>query len=62
MTDKKKQIEAGSVELSEEELSKAEGGGIIFIPIGSVKTKEKAETAETPPETKQGFFTDFDNR
>ncbi len=46
-TETKPEKQAGKkqpTELTEEQLSKAEGGGIILLPIGGVKTRNKAET------------------
>jgi hypothetical protein len=37
--------EAQATELSSEDLEKAQGGGVLSIPIGSVVPKKKDETA-----------------
>lgn len=53
MTDQKKQPKSGPLELSEEELSKAGGGGIVLLPVGSVKQR-KSEAAGVWIEFEQG--------
>ncbi len=49
--------EAGSAELSEEELGKAKGGGIVFLPVGGIKQKQQPETDSVWVEFEEGDLT-----
>jgi len=41
MTEKKRQAEAKTTELTDDELAQAHGAGVIFLPIGDKKSGRK---------------------